>query len=121
MHLQVFGRRSIRDPAILDQAHSLKLELSRNLPPLHDAPPAPSKHLTRCLRNRVQANQHQLWSEQVALLRGALHEVEEEFTGALEQSHEVECPMCGQRYRNHIADQFELLADKDELLLALQT
>jgi len=23
--------------------------------PLHDPPPAPSKHLTRCLRNRVQA------------------------------------------------------------------
>src|SRR5260370_19507176 len=25
------------------------------LPSLHDPPPAPSKHLTRCLRNRVQA------------------------------------------------------------------
>ena len=26
-----------------------------NSPSLHDPPPAPSKHLTRCLRNRVQA------------------------------------------------------------------
>jgi hypothetical protein len=39
-------------PAVLDQAHSLKLELPRKLPSLHDPPPAPSKHLTRCLRNR---------------------------------------------------------------------
>src|SRR5262245_17319589 len=41
--------------SILDQAHGLKLELPRELPSLHDPPPAPSKHLTRCLRNRVQA------------------------------------------------------------------
>src|SRR5262245_65612918 len=42
--------------SLLDQAHSLKLELAGKLPSLHDPPPAPSKHLTRCLRNRVQAN-----------------------------------------------------------------
>ncbi|MBN8956879.1 MAG: hypothetical protein J0H17_09935, partial [Rhizobiales bacterium] len=47
---------NIRYAAILDQAHRLKLELPRKLTPLHDPPPAPSKHLTRCLRNRVQAN-----------------------------------------------------------------
>src|SRR5215831_2236512 len=41
--------------SILDQAHGLKLELPRELPSLHDPPPVPSKHLTRCLRNRVQA------------------------------------------------------------------
>jgi hypothetical protein len=41
---------------LFDQAHRLKLELPRKLTPLHDPPPAPSKHLTRCLRNRVQAN-----------------------------------------------------------------
>jgi hypothetical protein len=29
--------------------------LACKLPPLHDTPPAPSKHLTRCLWNRVQA------------------------------------------------------------------
>src|SRR6187549_2449170 len=57
MNAQVLRRLHIRHAPILDQAHSLKLELSRELPPLHDPPPAPSKHLTRCLRNRVQANQ----------------------------------------------------------------
>src|SRR5215210_5177951 len=55
MHIQVLLGLGIRNAALLDQAHSLKLELSRELPPLHDAPPVPSKHLTRCLRNRVQA------------------------------------------------------------------
>src|ERR1700722_602461 len=46
----------IRYAPLLDQPHSLKLELSCKLPPLHDTPPVPSKHLTRCLRNRVQAS-----------------------------------------------------------------
>src|SRR4051794_39064952 len=55
MNAQVLRRLHIRHAPILDQAHCLKLELSRELPPLHDAPPVPSKHLTRCLRNRVQA------------------------------------------------------------------
>src|SRR4051794_8061035 len=55
MHAQVLRRLHIRHASILDQAHSLKLELSSKLSPLHDAPPVPSKHLTRCLRNRVQA------------------------------------------------------------------
>src|SRR6516164_1202052 len=54
--LQVLRRLHIGHASILDQAHGLKLELSRKLPSLHDPPPAPSKHLTRCLRNRVQAN-----------------------------------------------------------------
>src|SRR4051812_4647632 len=56
MHIQVLLSLGIRNAALRDQAHSLKLELSRELPSLHDAPPVPSKHLTRCLRNRVQAN-----------------------------------------------------------------
>src|SRR6476661_2280947 len=55
MNAEVLRRLHIRHASILDQAHCLKLELSRKLPPLHDAPPVPSKHLTRCLRNRVQA------------------------------------------------------------------
>src|SRR6476660_9123046 len=55
MSAQVLRRLHIRHAPILDQAHCLKLELSRELPPLHDAPPVPSKHLTWCLRNRVQA------------------------------------------------------------------
>src|SRR5271166_1538272 len=31
------------------------VELACELPSLHDPPPVPLKHLTRCLRNRVQA------------------------------------------------------------------
>src|SRR5260370_34561481 len=43
-------------PPLFDQPHSLKLELACKLPSLHDTPPVPSKHLTRCPRNRVQAS-----------------------------------------------------------------
>src|SRR5260221_10351378 len=56
MHAQVLRSPHIGHTSLLDQAHSLKLELAGKLPSLHDPPPAPSKHLTRCLRNRVQAN-----------------------------------------------------------------
>src|SRR5262249_27783788 len=55
VNVQVLRRLHIGHASILDQAHGFKLELSRKLPSLHDPPPAPSKHLTRCLRNRVQA------------------------------------------------------------------
>src|SRR6516225_8556380 len=55
MNVQVLRCLNIGHAAILDQPHSLKLELARKLPSLHDPPPAPSKHLTRCLRNRAQA------------------------------------------------------------------
>src|ERR1700730_8698968 len=55
MHTKVLRCLRIRHAALLDQAHSLKLELACELPPLHDPPPVLLKHLTRCLRNRVQA------------------------------------------------------------------
>src|SRR5450631_2059549 len=55
MHRQVLLGLCIRHAAIPDQPNSLKLELPRKLPTLHDAPPVPLKHLTWCLRNRVQA------------------------------------------------------------------
>src|ERR1700722_14722641 len=55
MHTQIVRSLRIRHAPLFDQPHSLKLELARKLPPLHDSPPVPSKHLTRCLRNRVQA------------------------------------------------------------------
>src|SRR5260370_7191118 len=56
MHAQVLRSLHIGHASLLDQPHSLKLELAGKLPSLHDPPPAPSKHLTRGLRNRVQAN-----------------------------------------------------------------
>src|ERR1700675_4618438 len=52
MHTKVLRGLRIRDAPILDQPHSLKLELACKLPSLHDTPPVPSKHLTRCTRNR---------------------------------------------------------------------
>src|ERR1700722_12792268 len=58
MHPKALRGLCKRNAPLLDQPHSLKLELLRKLPSLHDPPPAPSKHLTRCLRNRVQATTH---------------------------------------------------------------
>src|SRR5262249_41921888 len=62
MHAEVLRSLHIGHASLLDQAHSLKLELAGKLPSLHDPPPAPSKHLTRCLRNRVQARLIFFWS-----------------------------------------------------------
>src|ERR1700694_5645232 len=55
MHTQIVRGLGIRDAPLFDQPYSLKLELPCKLPSLHDTPPVPSKHLTQCLRNRVQA------------------------------------------------------------------
>src|SRR5437588_10211056 len=55
MHTQILRGLPIGHAAILDQPNSLKLELTGKLPPLHHPPPVPSKHLTQCLQNRVQA------------------------------------------------------------------
>src|SRR5205807_294357 len=55
MHTQILRGLPIGHAAILDQPNSLKLELAGKLPPLHHPPPVPSKHLTQCLQNRVQA------------------------------------------------------------------
>lgn len=61
-----------------------------------------------------------LWSEHVVVVETALGELDASFKDALDQAPDVECPMCGQHYSNHIADQFDLVADKDELFQALQ-
>src|SRR5450631_663867 len=55
MHTEIVRGLRIRHAPLFDQSHSLKLELACKFPSLHDAPPVPSKHLTRCLWNRVQA------------------------------------------------------------------
>lgn len=65
--------------------------------------------------------EHQLWSEHVALIESALSENDASFAAALEQPSEVECPMCGQHYHNKISDQFEIVADTDDLLISLQS
>src|SRR5450631_1850450 len=60
VHTKILRGLGMPDPAFLDQPHRFKLELACKLPPLHDPPPVPLKHLTRCLRNRVQANGHKI-------------------------------------------------------------
>src|SRR5580692_3362240 len=55
MHTEILRGLRIRHAPLFDQPHRLKLELACKLPSLHDTPPVPSKHLTRCLRNRQQA------------------------------------------------------------------
>ncbi|HIA50497.1 MAG TPA: hypothetical protein EYN91_00155, partial [Candidatus Melainabacteria bacterium] len=64
--------------------------------------------------------EYHLWLEHVAVVEAALREADDSFRQALVEPPEVDCPMCGQHYDNHVADQFELVADKDELLHALQ-
>src|SRR5260370_24608183 len=56
MHTEIVRCLRIRHASLFDQPHRLKLELACKLPPFHDSPPVPSKHLTRCQPNRVQAN-----------------------------------------------------------------
>ncbi|MGD9670793.1 MAG: hypothetical protein AB7U75_17395 [Hyphomicrobiaceae bacterium] len=65
--------------------------------------------------------EYQLWADHVAVVQSALSEIDEAFSAALGHPPDVECPMCGEHYQNNIADQFDLVADKDELVTALQT
>lgn len=60
-------------------------------------------------------DEHQLWSDHVALVESALRETDQAFEAALKQPSDVECPMCGQHYQNEIADQFDMIADTDDL------
>jgi hypothetical protein len=55
VHAQVAGGLRHLHTALRDQFDSLKLELACKSPSFHGPPPVPSKHLTRCLRNRGQA------------------------------------------------------------------
>jgi len=63
--------------------------------------------------------ERQVWADHVAMLEAAIAELDATFSSSLKHSPDVECPMCGQHYQNHIADQFELVADKDDLINAL--
>ena len=73
-------------------------------------------------RNELAAinEEYHLWLEHVGVVEASLRELDESFSQALVEAPEVDCPMCGQHYDNRVADQFELVADKDELLHALQ-
>lgn len=62
-----------------------------------------------------------LWHDHISVVESALRELDDAFTGSLDLPTDVECPMCGQHYHNHIVDQFELKADQGDLLLTLQS
>lgn len=65
------------------------------------------------------ADERRLWLEQRDLVKAALAEMDEAFAAALEKPSEVSCPTCGQHYDNSIADQFEIVQDKDGLFNSL--
>ena len=65
------------------------------------------------------SEERRLWLEQRDLVKATLAEMDESFAAALEQPAEVACPTCGHHYENSIADQFEIVQDKDGLFNAL--
>lgn len=67
------------------------------------------------------AEERRLWLEQRDIVIATLTEMDENFSEALDRPNEVSCPTCGQHYSNLIADQFEILQDKDGLYAALIT
>jgi len=72
-------------------------------------------------RQRLAAisEERRLWLEQRDLVKATLAEIDENFAAALERPSDIACPTCGQHYDNAIADQFEIVQDKDGLYNAL--
>src|SRR5271165_6079720 len=65
------------------------------------------------------SEERRLWLEQRDLVKATLAEMDDNFAAALERPSDVSCPMCGHHYDNAIADQFEIVRDKDGLFNAL--
>ena len=65
------------------------------------------------------SEERRLWLEQRDLVKATLAEMDENFAAALERPSDIACPTCGQHYDNAIADQFEIVQDKDGLYNAL--
>ena len=63
--------------------------------------------------------ERRLWLEQRDLVKATLAEMDENFAAALERPSDIACPTCGHHYDNAIADQFEIVQDKDGLYNAL--
>lgn len=59
-----------------------------------------------------------LWAAQVSVTRGALSEADAVFASAIGHSQEVECPTCGEHYKNDIAARFNMAADTEALVAA---
>lgn len=60
-----------------------------------------------------------LWQDYLNVVQASLGELDSLFKESLSADADVECPMCGQHYDNHIADRFEIASDKSELIQAL--
>jgi predicted house-cleaning noncanonical NTP pyrophosphatase (MazG superfamily) len=65
------------------------------------------------------SEERRLWAEQHDLVTATLAEMDENFADALKGPSEIACPTCGHQYHNAIADQFEIVQDKDGLYNAL--
>jgi hypothetical protein len=65
------------------------------------------------------SEERRLWLEQHDLVTVTLAEMDEAFAAALTRPSDVACPTCGHHYDNKIADQFEIVQDKDGLYNAL--
>ena len=86
---------------------------------------ARGRHITLTKLHQDQADYRQrlvdiseerrLWGEQHDLVTATLAEMDENFADALKGPSEIACPTCGHHYHNAIADQFEIVQDKDGL------
>ena len=65
------------------------------------------------------SEERRLWLEQRQLVEATLAEMDEAFAAALDRPVDVSCPTCGHYYHNSIADQFEIVQDKDGLFNSL--
>lgn len=60
----------------------------------------------------------QLWTDQRAIINGAIAEMDSSLSHAAAHPSHVECPTCGQDYDNDLRAQFGLVEDIDGLLTA---
>src|SRR3954462_9289564 len=97
MNTEIVRGLCIRHAAHSDQPNSIKLELACKLPSLHDPPPVPSKHLTRCPRNRVQAILSELIELDHRINQQTLNEVRSSVTKMTGPGDNV-CGCCGRPF-----------------------
>ncbi len=71
-------------------------------------------------RDLAVANEERLaWENHVETLRSAIAEQDAVYQSMIGEASQIECPVCGQHYVNGIAEQFQLVAEKDDLVSAL--
>jgi len=63
--------------------------------------------------------EHRVWHNQVKIVEAAIVEVDATLHDSFAHDDHVECPMCGQDYANGIVEQFDLVADRTDLIPSL--